>query len=139
MPRSTPPSYDRKIVAIDFDGTIAPWGPLFDQGPPHHGTAAAINALRAVGYRVIIWSSRFSTEWWDLEAKVRKVRAADFGEGQYRYVEDYLAKYGIEYDELESKPQARVYFDDRAWRTTSNTLAADLTTLLENGRMDADV
>lgn len=141
MPRSSPPSYDRKIVAIDFDGTIAPWGPLMDVGAPDPRLRDALTALKSVGYRIVILTSRLSKEWWAVEAKARHLGSPEaFGKVQSDYVHAYLERYDLPYDVVTAeKVQARVYFDDRAWRTTPGELPTDLMELLENGRMDADV
>lgn len=139
--RSRPPAHDHKVVCIDFDGTIAPWGPLMDVAAPYPGVPGAMDALKDAGYRIVILTSRLSPTWWQYEAKHRKNWTAEgFGEWQTAYIENYLDEYALPYDLLTSeKVQAVVYLDDRAWRVTPGDLAADLTRLLEYGRVDPDL
>ena len=124
-------------MCIDFDGTIAPWGPLMDVGAPYPGVVEAMTGLHEAGYRLVILTSRLSPACWEYEAKRRHTVASDFGAWQTGYIEGYLESYGIPYDLLTSeKVQALVYMDDRAWRVEAGGLAADLNRLLWYGSVD---
>ena len=104
-----------RVACVDFDGTLAPWGPLMEVGAPFPGAKEAIGKLKAHGYRIVILTSRLSPRWWADEAHARGVNARIFGEEQTSYVKAYLRTYLIPFDEVTAeKVPAEVYFDDRA-------------------------
>ena len=105
-----------KTIAIDFDDTIAPWGPLFDLDPPFPGVVDAMRLARGEGYRIVILTSRLSPTWWEQDHyKFDFQTAEDFAEKNTSYVVDYLQFWQIPFDHITSeKVQADAYFDDRA-------------------------
>ncbi len=121
-----------KTVAIDFDNTIAPWGPLFDLDPPFPGVVDAMTDLRAAGYRIIILTSRLSPTWWQNGCYKFDYQDPDaFGEANVSYVVDYLQYWKIPFDHITSeKVQADAYFDDRAIRVEPGLLANDISEYL---------
>ena len=92
----------KKTVAFDFDGVIhsytSGWlGAEVVPDPPVPGIKESIEALREVGYEVIVVSSRANTY-----------------EGA-RAISIYLKRNGIRVDGItDKKPPALVYVDDRA-------------------------
>lgn len=110
-----PPSA-AKVVCIDFDGTIVPWGGLLDpKKKPFPGAAEAIQALRDSGWRIVILTSRMSPSWWRAEAITRGVNQWEFGRQQKAYVAGLLTKHGIPFDKITAeKVPAQAYFDDKA-------------------------
>lgn len=93
-----------KTIALDFDATLHPYskgwvGPVPDDEPPVPGTREAVAEMRALGYRIAVFSCRALTQ--------------DGRDGIVRWCE----KHGIEVDEVTAlKPHAQVYVDDRALR-----------------------
>jgi len=83
-------------IAIDFDGTIEHYKPGMASnnqfGLPIEYAKNALEELRALGYRIIIWTSRPITS--DLY--------------------DWFENYGIPYDEIVKKPDCDLFIDDRA-------------------------
>ena len=121
-------------VAIDFDDTIAPWGPLFDLDPPFRGVADAMTALRDAGYRIVILTSRLSPAWWEeAHFKFDSPTPEVFGSRNARYIEDYLRYWQIPFDSITSeKIKAEVYFDDRAVQVDPGLLANEIAVWLED-------
>ena len=89
-------------VVFDFDGVIhsysSGWrGVDVVPDPPVPGIGDAIKEIRAAGYRVVVVSTRCSTQ------------------PGYLAVAHYLTDHGIEVDAVQAeKPPALVYIDDRA-------------------------
>lgn len=120
-----------KVAALDFDGTIVPWGPLMGDKDPEPGAVDAIRALKAAGYTIVIFTSRLSLTW------ARSVvgggaAAADFLVKQEQYVRETLDRAGIPYDRITAeKVPAEFYIDDNAyryegdWRTVHKTAIAN--------------
>lgn len=113
--RHAPPSAKR-VVCVDFDGTIAPWGKLFDLPEPFPGVADAMRALRSAGYRIVILTSRLSEAWQDadhLHFGFSDPIAFDIENREY--VRSYLRRYNIPWDDITAeKIPAVAYFDDHA-------------------------
>lgn len=99
----------KPTVVMDFDGVIhsykSGWqGQEVIPDPAVPGIREVINELRAKEYRVVVVSTRCSTD-----GGIRAVRA-------------YLAENGIEVDDVcKEKPPAVCYIDDRAIRFTGRT------------------
>lgn len=87
-------------ICLDFDDTLCA-----HDGSPLPGAAAALNALRAEGHRLLVSSARFSPIYGELNRfRVQKVR-------------DWLRVQGIEVDAITLVvPQADLYVDDLAYR-----------------------
>lgn len=121
-----------KTIAVDFDDTIAPWGPLFDLDPPFDGVASAIRLARHEGYRIVILTSRLSPAWWEQDHyKFDFQTSESFGERNVAYVVDYLQYWEIPFDHITSeKVQADAYFDDRSVHVVPGELASVLTNWL---------
>jgi hypothetical protein len=89
-------------VCVDFDGTIFPFGAV-----------SAVKQLKDRGYRIVIFSSRFSRTWHEHEGWDHEVALAE----QKRLVAKALDAHGIPYDDMTAeKIPALAYFDDKAWR-----------------------
>src|SRR5689334_17516722 len=84
-------------ICVDFDSTIIPWGKtMFDDSEPLPGAVEAIKAMKKKGYKVIIFTSRFSPRWWASEGW-----GETYGRRiQGRYVRGILNKHGIPFDEI---------------------------------------
>lgn len=97
----------KNVVCIDFDGTLYPFAPLFSRARPNPGAVAAMKALKAAGFKIIIFTSRMSPTWTFSEHESLT--------GQYNYIQDILLRDGIPFDEITSeKVPAVAYVDDRA-------------------------
>jgi hypothetical protein len=129
------PPVAKGIVCVDFDGTIFPFGDMFGAGDPIEGAANAVRALKAEGYTIVIFSSRFSKAWHDHEGWSH----ADAMEEQTHYVVNALNAHGIPWDRLTAeKIPAMAYFDDKAYRAEGpNGLARAVSLFLfaENERV----
>lgn len=128
------PPLANKTALVDFDATIAPWGPLFEQKAPHPEIKVAMQALIDAGYRVLIFTSRMSKTWLKAEAEERGYWSVEaFFDANLNYVKNYLDTYGIPYDQITAeKVPAEVYFDDKAVRVTADDLAEKMIQWLED-------
>jgi len=105
-------------VAIDFDGTLYAFGPLLDEPPPLPDAVAAVRALAAAGYRIVILTSRLSTHW---VKAVARYRWHAFEQGQHDHIAAMLVRDGIPFDAITAeKIPADFYIDDRAIPFTNN-------------------
>ena len=96
-----------KTICVDFDGVIYPNFRYFSvavlRGGPVEGTVEALREL-SKQYRVVIHSARC--------AEPVGVKA----------IQDWLARYGMEYEVSINKPRAHIYIDDRAVKFTGSWL-----------------
>ena len=107
------PPVAAKTVLIDFDGTIRPFGLLYGNEPPFPGVPEAIQSLKKAGYRVVIFTSRFSKAWHFSEGwgtrEATKV--------QRDYITKFCKRNKIPFDDITAdKLPAEVIFDDKAVR-----------------------
>lgn len=98
-----------RVLCIDFDATLYPWRPVYEQPDPLPGAVAAMNRLKAAGYRLVILTSRLSPSW---------LTATGYTANDQRdLIEGMLKRDGIPYDEITAeKVPAEAYVDDRAIR-----------------------
>lgn len=103
------PAMAHRVVAVDFDGTLFPWGYLDDEPEPLPGAVDAVCRLHSHKYRVTIFTSRLSRAW---------LEQSGYTEWEMRErIERALRKYGIPFDEITGeKVAAAHYIDDRALR-----------------------
>ncbi|MDQ3651420.1 MAG: capsular biosynthesis protein [Acidobacteriota bacterium] len=102
-------------IVVDLDGTICPIKQpehSYADLEPLPGAVGRIRELRAAGHYVIIVTARnMATCQSNVGAVMKNVGKITL---------DWLAKYGIEYDEIHfGKPNAQVYIDDRGIRFSS--------------------
>jgi len=57
------PPIANRLIMVDFDGTIVPWGELMASRPPFPGVADALRRFRDAGWRIGIFTSRMSRTW----------------------------------------------------------------------------
>lgn len=120
MSSNHPPMANR-LVMVDFDGTIVPWGPLMEPRPPYEGAAEAMQKLRAAGYRIGIFTSRLSPAWMKQAGTTRDEQVA--------YIEHLLVMHGVPFDFITAeKLPAEAYFDDKAWHVAEGGLAETIST-----------
>lgn len=107
-----PPMAD-KVALIDFDGTLFPFGFLFDFPPPLPGAIEGVKALQKAGYSVWIFTSRLHPEW---------LKSVDQSESEHiRYIYQIMNKHGIAIEGVtDRKMPAAVYIDDKAYRFENN-------------------
>lgn len=111
----------QKVVCVDLDATIIPWGPLEEIRPPFSGVVRAMTNLREAGFRIVILTSRLSKTWHEHEAVARGIDATAFGYKQLQLTLAILDAAGIPYDDVTSeKVPAVAYFDDKAIRVTES-------------------
>lgn len=98
-----------RVICVDFDKTLYPWAPLYEQPDPLPGAVEAMKRLKAAGYRLVILTSRLSPQW---------LASVAYTDGEMRdLVEGMLRRDGIPFDEVTAeKVPAQVYVDDRAIR-----------------------
>lgn len=100
-----------RVVCVDFDGCLFPFGPLYAEEPPFPGAVDAMKRLRAAGYHIVILTSRLSETWLASDAEAGGYAT------QVEYVLRLLRRYGIPFDDLTAeKVPAEFYLDDRAMR-----------------------
>jgi hypothetical protein len=112
------PPVARKVVCIDFDATIFPWGELNSEEPPLQDAIETIRAFKDAGYRIVIFTSRMSPTWWRAEGW-----ANDFMTHHkwWSSVAERLIQYDIPFDSITSeKVPAEYYIDDKAIRFENN-------------------
>ena len=96
-----------KVVLIDFDGTIFPFGELWSMDPPLPGAKQVTDWLHEHGYKIKIFSSRVSKAWCEEEEQ-------DCGKHRM-YMLWRCAIYGIWIDDIAmDKEPAEYYIDDKA-------------------------
>ena len=111
------PPVARGVVCVDFDGTIFPFGDMRVSGEPIEGAADAVRALKAAGYTIVIFSSRFSRAWHDHEGWDHNLAMNE----QTEIVYEALRKHNIPWDEMTAqKIPAVAYFDDKAYRAAGD-------------------
>lgn len=110
---STHPQIANKLVMVDFDGTIVPWGPLMGTKEPFTGVASALARCHRQGYRIGIFTSRMSRTWAVYEAGEDDADA--FLTDQYHYIAEMLSNHNVPFDFITAeKIPAEAYFDDKA-------------------------
>jgi len=98
-----------RVVCVDFDSTLYPWRPVYEQPDPLPGAVEAMQRLKRAGYRIVIFTSRLSPTWLDST----KYTASD----QLDHIEGVLKRDGIPFDEITAeKVPAEFYIDDRSLR-----------------------
>lgn len=102
-------------LCIDLDGVVCELRKPDQQYPdlaPIPGAVDKLRALKKAGHYIILLTARHMKT---CEGNVGKVIAR-----QGKVTLDWLARHGIEYDELHfGKPHADIYIDDNALRFTS--------------------
>ena len=110
-----------KRVAVDFDATLCEFA-FPDIGPVKPGAPEAMKVLRALGYRVIIWSCRCCH--WDYDVYGGDPAQPVMERPQVKSMVAWLEANGIEYDEIDDgsrgKPSADYYIDDKGIRFEDN-------------------
>ena len=111
-------------IAFDLDGTITKsksWVPS-DKLELIDGVYEAIWKFKELGYRIIIYTARFDSQYFTNDEVITEVRV----------VTEFLNKNNIPFDELalSGKPVCEIYFDDKAIHFNGNWSDA----LLEAGR-----
>lgn len=102
-------------IVIDLDGTICPIKEKhqsYEELLPYAGAVEKLMKLKEAGHYIIIQTARnMATQEGNLGKVMRNIGKVTL---------DWLAKYGIPYDEIYfGKPNAHVYIDDRAFRFES--------------------
>ena len=102
-----------KVLLVDFDGTIAPFGYLFDFPEPLPGAIEALKNFKEAGYKVIIFTSRLSPIWLESVGQTFSQHV--------EYITNYLGKYGFTPDGLTAqKVPSEAIIDDKAIRFDNN-------------------
>lgn len=103
-----------KVVCVDFDGTMFPWGPLLNyEAEPLPGTVSAIRAFVDKGWKVVLFTSRMSPTWLEDAGESREVHID--------YITGLCARYGIPFDYITGeKIPAQAYIDDKAIEFTGS-------------------
>lgn len=95
-------------IAIDFDGVIHGysngWGDGTIYDPPVPGTKEALDAIKAAGHRIYIFTVR-----------TNKIFHKD-DKDQKKAIEDWMKQHELPFDKIWNfgKPMADVFIDDRA-------------------------
>jgi len=100
-----------KVVAVDFDETIASKAEYPEIGKPIKGVQEALKRIQEAGYKIRIYTCRMNGH--NLEEEGEKGYQA-----HKKRIEDYLEKYEIPYDDIadseEGKIFAEFYVDDKS-------------------------
>lgn len=109
-----PPVVPQKpVLLVDFDATLFPWAPLYQDNPPIPGAVYAMKALRDAGFELQIFSSRLSRTWL-MAAKESYAKNID-------HMSKLLNRYDIPFDGFATeKIPALAYIDDRAIEFKNN-------------------
>lgn len=113
------PPIAAKLVMIDFDGTLVPWGPLMGDKDAEPGAVEAMWAFAKAGYRIGIFTSRMSETWaCSVTGKgPMHYETLKFLQDQRDYVVRQLDRHGVPYDFITAeKRPAEAYIDDKAYR-----------------------
>lgn len=105
--KGRPPEAE-KLALIDFDGTIYPFGYLFDYGAqPKKNAVNILNRIAKRGYRIEIFTSRLSPTW--------LASVGQTAEQHIEFMSAVLTRDGIPFHGFtaEKKP-CEFYIDDRA-------------------------
>lgn len=96
-----------KVVLVDFDGTLFPWGPLMNwEAKPLPGAVDAMRAFNYAGLKISIFTSRMSERWLEHSGNDRAE--------QYEYVWKMCTSWGIPFNEIiGEKVPAIAYIDDK--------------------------
>lgn len=107
------PPIARKVILIDFDDTIAPFGFMFSYPDPFPGVAKFTQGLKEQGYNIGVFTSRLSPKW---------IESANQDEQEQRdYIQDYCDKNDIVIDFMTAeKIPCEAYIDDKAIRFDNN-------------------
>jgi capsule biosynthesis phosphatase len=121
-------------ICIDLDGVICRLrkpGQNYADLEPVPGAVEKLRQLKAAGHYLIICTARHMKT---CDGNVGKVVAR-----QGKVTLDWLARHGIEYDEIHfGKPHAQVYIDDNALRFESwDAIAADGSSLPASSEQQA--
>lgn len=106
--RGYPPEAHR-VICVDYDGVLFPFGYLSEEPEPLPGAQAAMRRLWRAGFRLVIFTSRMSPAWlastgYDAD----EMRAA---------IAAQLNRYTIPFHDITGeKVPAMAYVDDRAIR-----------------------
>lgn len=101
------------VLLVDFDGTIAPFGYLFDFPEPEPDVIESLKRFQEAGFQIIIFTSRLSPLWLD------SVGQTSFQ--HIEYITKYLANWGITPDGFTAqKVPAVAMIDDKAYRYENN-------------------
>lgn len=112
MATGHPPSAKR-VVAVDFDGTLYPLVGLRERPALLPGAIKALRQLKANGYFIYIHTSRLSPTW------LREAGESELD--QIEYIESLLARDGVPHDRIGAeKVPAAYYLDDNAVRVRDN-------------------
>ena len=107
------PPEAHKLILIDFDGTIAPFGFLFNFPPPIEGVVKFTQMMKRKGYRIGIFTSRLNKEW---------LQGVNQTAQQHTdYITEYNNRNAIPFDFITSdKYPCEQYFDDKATNVNNN-------------------
>ena len=101
------------LIMLDFDGTIAPFGLLFDFPEPLDGVVDFAQMMKSKGYRIGIFTSRLNKEWL---ASVKQT-----AKQHEDYITEYNNRNNIPFDFITSdKFPCIQYFDDKATKVSNN-------------------
>ena len=96
-----------KVVLVDFDGTIFPFGELWSMDPPMPGAKKVLDYLHEHGWTIKIFSSRLSLLWCQTEGESMRKHA--------EYMSNRLEMHNIHYSCFSiDKDPAEYYIDDKA-------------------------
>jgi hypothetical protein len=104
-----------KVALIDFDATLVQWGPLMADKDTFEGAKEGMLALRAAGYRLVIFTSRLSEVWAESVVGQNVWTIDRFLREQRDYIAAQLARHDIPWDDMTAeKRPSEFYLDDSA-------------------------
>lgn len=111
-----------KSVSVDFDQTLCD-SAYPDVGPPKPGAREAMQALKDMGFFIIVSSCRSCGWYWDLyygEEPFKPACERDVHKAMVKWLEDNRIPYDLVDDGTKGKVSAKYYLDDKAVRVEDN-------------------
>lgn len=106
-------SAKKKVLAVDFDETIAQYADYPDIGDPMEGVQEGLLKFRKAGWKIVIYTCRLNGH---------NHKHEDYQKNKEQ-ISEWLKKHEIPYDDFaewrEGKIFADVYLDDKGWRFTT--------------------
>lgn len=107
-----PPEAD-KVILVDFDSTLYPFGHMFSAPEPIPGAVKFMNDLKNAGYKVGIFTSRLSETWLKSASQDKLKHIA--------YITSVCTRDKIPFDFITAeKIPSEKYIDDKAIRFENN-------------------
>jgi hypothetical protein len=114
----THPPIANKVICVDYDATLVPWGGLDETPVPLDYAREAMNIFKRMWYKIVILTSRMSPTWWKAEGWGNSHQVSTYW---WNSVADVLERHDIPFDMITAeKVPAEYYIDDKALEFKNN-------------------